>query len=159
VRCLFRFSRARSGIAPPRRLARYKETAAPQSPPSFPSFLSSTPSSSFASLPAGLPFWLAAPPLSDPPAAQRHSARPLTGFLPLTDPPVPPSCSYLTLPLPVDPTVGLAIDGDPMYSPLYKTWWLADHAMVPPSASCSWNLTSSSTPRPTPLVPEAPVSP
>jgi hypothetical protein len=111
VRCLFGFSPARS-----RHLAawpEYKQLAAPRSPVyySFPSFRFP-------------PSW---PPLlaccAGPGAAQRHSARPLTGFLPLTDPPFPPPCSYSTLPLPVDPTVGLAVDGDPMHSPLYQTWW------------------------------------
>jgi hypothetical protein len=141
---------------------RYKEPAAARSPPSFLLFCLLLLPPSLASLPAGRPLLACCAAASRPhsvAASQRHSARPLTGFLPLTGLPFPPSCSYSTLPLPVDPTVGLAVDGDPMHSPLYQTWWLAVHAMGPPSASCPWNLISSSTPRPTSPLPKAPASP
>jgi hypothetical protein len=106
---------ASSGLAPPDRGSRplaawpkYKKPAAPRSPPAYRLLL--------------LPLLSLSGPCSGT-ASKRHSARPLIGFLPLTDPPFPPPCSYSTLPLLIDPTVGLAVDGDPMHSPLYQTWW------------------------------------
>jgi hypothetical protein len=44
---------------------------------------------------------------------------------------------------PVDPIIGLAVNGDTMHSPLYQTRWLAVHVMAAPSTSCPRYLTPS----------------
>jgi hypothetical protein len=129
-----------------------KKSAAPRSPPTVSPFLSPTLFPSFTSLPAGLPFWLTAPPPSGP-------AAPGADRLPSSNRPSSPSCSHPTLPRLVDSTVGMAVDGDADAQSVLPDQWPAVHAMATPSASCPRYLTSSSTPPSTtrPL-PEAPAT-